>query len=76
MLAMNEPKPNNLEACELRTDGPAWRAAEAAGHDMSLIIANLRLPVAERMRRHDLALSAALALQEAFVKEYGFILAN
>jgi hypothetical protein len=43
---------------------------------MSLIIANLRLPVAERMRRHDVALTAALAFQEAFLKEHGFILAN
>jgi len=73
---MDGSKTNNLEPCEPRADGPAWRAAEAAGHDMSLIIANLRLPVAERMRRHDVALTAALAFQEAFLKEHGFILAN
>ena len=62
-----------LEPCEPRTGGPAWRAAEAEGHDMSLIAEALRMPVAERMRMHDMALSAALELREAFVKQHGGI---
>ena len=60
-----------LEPGELHLGGPAWRAAEAAGHDMSLIIAALRMPVAERLRQHDLALNSALSLRAAFVQQYG-----
>ena len=40
---------------------------------MSLIAEALRMPVAERMRMHDMALSAALELREAFVKQHGGI---
>jgi len=63
-----------LTPCEPRTGGPAWLAAEEAGHDMSLIAANLRLNVAERLRLHDLALSAVLGQREAFVKRLSAIL--
>ena len=60
-----------LEPGELNIGGPAWRAAEAEGFDMSLIITALRMPVAERLRQHDLALSSALSLRQAFVEQYG-----
>ena len=62
-----------FEPCEPRIGGPAWRAAEAEGHDMSLIVETLRMPVAERMRQHDMALSAALDLRAAFVQQHGGI---
>ena len=68
---MNATEITPLEPGELHLGGPAWRAAEAAGHDMSLIVATLRMPVAERLRQHDLALNAVLSLQEAFVQQYG-----
>jgi len=60
-----------LEPADLQLGGPAWRAAEAAGHDMSLIVEALRMPVSERLRQHDLALNAALSLREAFLQQYG-----
>ncbi|MBI5394552.1 MAG: hypothetical protein HZA91_04570 [Verrucomicrobia bacterium] len=48
--------------------GRAWRAAEAAGIDMSLVESALRKTPAERLRAHDRALAAALALREAMEK--------
>jgi hypothetical protein len=42
-----------------------WEEAEAEGMDMSLIEANLRRTVWERMIVHDGALSFAIELQEA-----------
>ena len=32
---------------------PAWQRAEDYGIDISLLTANLRLSIAERLRRHD-----------------------
>jgi hypothetical protein len=63
----------NLVPCEPRTGGPAWRAAEAEGFDMSLIVETLRMPVAERLRQHDLALTSALSLRQAFIEQHGGI---
>lgn len=63
----------NVAPCEPRTGGPAWREAEADGNDMSLIVEALRMPVEERMRMHDTALSAALEMREAFIKQHGGI---
>jgi len=48
--------------------GPAWRAAEAYGIDMSLVEACLRRTPAERIRVHCRALATALALREAMRK--------
>jgi hypothetical protein len=46
-------------------DGPAWKAAEAYGIDMSLIESNLRKTPEERIRSHGRVLEMALALREA-----------
>jgi hypothetical protein len=45
--------------------GPAWRAAHAAGIDMSLIEENLRLSPWERLLANDRALALGRALQQA-----------
>jgi len=44
--------------------GPAWRAAEESGCDMSLLEENLRLSPAERFRHHDEAQRTIQMLQE------------
>jgi len=46
----------------------AWGRAEEAGIDMSLIESNLRLGIAERLRRHDAALNTILKLRAAVKK--------
>ena len=43
----------------------AWKQAEEAGLDMSLLEANLRRTPSERVRAHDRALATALALRAA-----------
>ncbi|MDD3440653.1 MAG: hypothetical protein PHI39_00725 [Kiritimatiellae bacterium] len=43
----------------------AWKRAEAYGMDVSLMKANLRLSVAERLLRHDAALRLMQSLREA-----------
>ena len=49
-----------------RPDPPtAWEAAEAEGYDMSMLEGNLRKTPLERIRAHDRALIAALALRKA-----------
>lgn len=45
--------------------GPAWRAAEAYGCDMSLIEDNLRSTPLERIRILDRVLNTALSLRRA-----------
>ena len=45
--------------------GPAWRAAHAAGIDMSLIEENLKLSSWERLQANDRALALVRALQQA-----------
>lgn len=45
--------------------GPAWKAAEEHGVDMSLLEANLRKTPAERIRAHCRALADATALRRA-----------
>jgi len=50
----------------------AWKTAEAAGFDMSVIEANLRLTPWERILNHSRALNLALQLREAMQKQiYG-----
>jgi hypothetical protein len=51
--------------------GPAWRAAEAAGMDMSLVESALRKTPAERLRAHDRALATAMALRKAMEAHRG-----
>ena len=45
--------------------GPAWRAAHAAGVDMSLIEASLRLTPEERLAEHQQVIDFLLEVQEA-----------
>ena len=47
---------------------PTWKRAEAYGIDVSLLKANLKLTIAERLRRHDAALRTMLSLREAVKK--------
>ena len=51
--------------CEPRTDGPAWKAAEAEGHDMTLVASLLRIPLAERLKVHRAALATVNLLRGA-----------
>lgn len=46
----------------------AWDRAAEAGIDMSLIESNLRLGIAERLRKHDVALRTILKLRAAVKK--------
>lgn len=50
--------------------GPAWRAAEAAGIDMSLLERSLAMTPWERMQEHQAALDFAHQLQEAIKKRH------
>ena len=45
--------------------GPAWRAAHAAGIDMSLIEDSLKLTPAERLAEHQQVIDFLLEVQEA-----------
>ena len=49
--------------------GPAWIAAERAGHDMSLREESLGLTPTERLRLHDLALARVILLEEAVARK-------
>ncbi len=60
-----------LIPCEPRTGGPAWRAAEAEGHDMSLIVESLRTEVWERFQTNDSALTLALMMRSASKTQHG-----
>ena len=68
---MNADELSTFEPGELRTGGPAWRAAEADGHDMSLIVEALRQPVWERFKTNDSALSLVLMMRQAMHEQYG-----
>ena len=46
----------------------AWKAAEKAGYDMSLIESNLRKTPYERIRAHSRALGTAVMLRRAMEK--------
>ena len=46
----------------------AWKRAEDTGFDMSLVESNLQLSVAERLRRHDVALNRILKMRRAVQK--------
>jgi len=47
----------------------AWNRAAEAGSDMSLIESNLRLDIADRLRKHDAALRTILKLRAAVKKK-------
>jgi hypothetical protein len=51
--------------------GPAWRAAQAAGIDMSLIEENLKLTPWERLLANDRALALIRALQPLETTAHG-----
>jgi hypothetical protein len=51
--------------------GPAWRAAYAAGIDMSLIEENLKLSPWERLLANDRALALARTLQQGKTVNHG-----
>jgi len=48
-----------------RTDGPAWKAAEAEGHDMTVVASLLRLSLSERFKTHGAALATVKMLRGA-----------
>jgi hypothetical protein len=45
--------------------GPAWRAAHAAGLDMSLLEASLRLTPEQRLAEHQQVIDFLIEVQEA-----------
>ena len=55
----------------LPAKGPAWRAAEAYGRDMSQVEAALRKPVWERIQDHRSALNLGLMLRKAYLEQHG-----
>ncbi|MEK7270910.1 MAG: hypothetical protein AAB215_08235 [Planctomycetota bacterium] len=65
---MKPPAAPEASAPPLAHPGPAWRAAEAAGYDMSLVEGALRLTPIERIRANDRALRMAVSLQKAMEK--------
>jgi hypothetical protein len=54
-----------------RPRGPAWRAVEEFGCDMSLIEENLRLTPRERFRRHNEALRLIARLRRGMESQRG-----
>lgn len=66
-----DDKSRNAETTKPFVPGPAWRAAEAAGFDMSLIELNLAKTPLQRMRDHDRALAQVNLLRDAMRKHHG-----
>ncbi len=54
--------------CEVRTDGPAWKAAEAEGHDMTVVASLLRMSLAGRFKTHGAALATVNILRGAHLE--------
>ena len=50
---------------EPRTDGPAWKTAEAEGHDMTIVASLLRMSLEERFKTHAAALATVNMLRGA-----------
>ena len=67
LLAMDEHTTTRAPLAK----GPAWKAAEAYGFDMSLIECSLELTPAERIRQHSQALKTAMMLRASVKKHYG-----
>ena len=57
--------------CEPRMGGPAWTAAEAEGHDMTLVASLLRMPLAARLKTHRAALATVNMLRVAKLEHVG-----
>jgi hypothetical protein len=51
--------------------GPAWRAAEEYGLDMSLVEESLRKTPWQRIQEHQSALETVLMLKKAYRVQYG-----
>ncbi len=62
------PHPLQKDSTNPSRPGAAWRAAEAAGVDMSLLEHSLSLTVSERLAEHQRALELAETLQKAKIK--------
>ena len=56
---------DGLVAHEPRTDGPAWKAAEAEGHDMTVVASLLKMSLEERFKSHRAALATVNMLRGA-----------
>jgi hypothetical protein len=68
---MASPEPESLENEPPRARGPAWKAAEDYGFDMSIVEANLSKTPAERVRQHCEALELGLRLRKAMEEARG-----
>ena len=68
---MKPPAAPEASAPPLAPPGPAWRAAEKAGYDMSLVEEALRLTPIERIRANDRAVRMADSLRQAMEKRLG-----
>jgi len=62
---------NELESEPHRSapSGPAWQAAEAAGHDMALLLESMEMTPAERLRMHELAIERLERLEAAMARK-------
>ncbi len=60
-----------LQPCDVEVTAAEWRAAEAEGWDMSLVMDSLRKPVPQRMHEHRMALAQAESLRATFVHGHG-----
>ena len=47
------------------TGGPAWKAAEAEGHDMTIVASLLKMSLEERFKTHAAALATVTMLRGA-----------
>ncbi|HVU37430.1 MAG TPA: hypothetical protein VHC95_03790 [Opitutales bacterium] len=62
------PHPPSTGPAQTRTVTSAWREAEAAGVDMSLLEHSLRLTMWERLVEHQAALDLVEALQSGKIE--------
>ncbi len=67
---MSADRSSTLRPFEPVTGGPAWREAEAAGFDMSLLVSSARMSVWERICEHRAANNFATKLREAYLKSH------
>lgn len=56
---------NDFVTSEPFTDGPAWKAAEAEGHDMTVVASLLKMSLDERVKTHAAALATVNMLRGA-----------
>ena len=65
---MSADRSSTLRPFEPVTGGPAWREAEAAGFDMSLLVSSASMSVWERICEHRAAINLATTLRQAYLK--------